>query len=282
MKKIYLTLFFVILALAALFLYIKLNQQNRRGFSVIFFNIGQGDAALIRFADQEKILVDCGPDRKILSKLGETIPFYDNNIDYLIVSHPDLDHYGGCLDVIKKYRVKNIIINGVRKEGDSYWQIWDEYSRSHSNIIVMAAPQIMIIASNTLDFLAPDSGFTLGKENNEGNNLSIVFKLITPSSTFLFTGDMETPLETCLIAKYCRISSAFGCLKLKSGVLKAGHHGSDSSTSQEFLEAVQPKQAVISVGKNTFGHPSLRVLKRLERARVDFLRTDEEDDILMQ
>jgi competence protein ComEC len=281
MRRIYLTAFLIVLALAALFFYIEFDRQSQQNFSVTFFDIGQGDAALIRFADGAKILVDCGPDKKILAKLGETLPFYDNVIDYLIVTHPDLDHYGGCLDVLKKYRVKNIITNGVRKAGDSYWEIWDGYSRSHSNIKEITAPRVLVIAGNTLDFLSPGS-MKAGQGSEEGNNSSIVFKLTTPGTTFLFTGDMETPLEQCLVEKYCLISSAAGCPKLKADILKAGHHGSDSSTGLEFLEAVQPEQIVISVGQNTFGHPSLRVLKRLARARAGILRTDERGDIIIR
>jgi competence protein ComEC len=281
MRRIYFAILLIILALVALFFYIKIDRRSGRSFSVTFFNIGQGDAALIRFADNKKILIDCGPDKKILAKLGETLPFYDNAIDYLIVTHPDLDHYGGCLDVLNRYRVKNIITNGVRKKGDRYWEIWDEYSRSHSNIIEMTSPHALVIAGANLDFLSP--GILKAAQNNkEGNNDSIVFKLTTADSSFLFTGDMETALETCLIARYCRISSAVGCPKLKATILKAGHHGSDSSTGRELLEAVQPEQTVISVGQNTFGHPSLRVLKRLERARTGILRTDERGDIIIR
>lgn len=281
MRRIHLVTLFFVLALAALFFSIEFDRQSQRNFSVTFFDIGQGDAALIQFADGTKILVDCGPDKKILAKLGETLSFYDNTIDYLIVSHPDLDHYGGCLDVLKKYKVKNIITNGMSKADDSYWEIWNEYSRSHSNIMEVAAPRVLVIAGNTLDFLSPGS-LKAGQGSKEGNNDSIVFKLSTPGSTFLFTGDMETPMEQCLVTKYCRISSAAGCPKLKADILKAGHHGSDSSTGLEFLEAVQPEQTIISVGQNTFGHPSLRVLKRLARARTGILRTDERGDIILK
>src|SRR3989344_9396567 len=99
-------------------------QKQQSHFYVVFLNIGQGDAALINFGNGQKMLVDCGPNRSILSALGRHLPFYDRTIDYLLVTHPDLDHYGGCVDVLKRFDVKNIIINGATKAYDPYWVIW--------------------------------------------------------------------------------------------------------------------------------------------------------------
>ena len=227
------------------------------------------------------MLVDCGPDKKILAKLGAALPFYDRTIDYVLATHPDLDHYGGCVDVLKNYNVKEIIINGHKKSNDPYWQAWDKAIKDEPNAVVkvMSNPEKWTIASSTLDFLSPDASLALGVAPADSNNYSIVFKLQSASTSFLFTGDMEEPLEKALVQKYC--SSTSTCQALQADVLKVGHHGSGGSSGAEFLGLVQPKIAVISVGKNNhYGHPSLRVLKKLDRVGAETLRTDELGDII--
>lgn len=276
-KKIIIIAVLLIL-IGCLFLYTKLNNSQKR-FQVTFFNIGQGDAALIQFANGEKMLVDCGPDKKILAKLGQALPFYDRSIDYVLATHPDLDHYGGCVDVLKNYKVKEVIING-HKKNDPYWRAWDRVIKDEGAIVkVMANPEEWQIASSTLQFFSPDSSLPLDVPPSDSNNYSIVFKLKNDRISFLFTGDMEEPLENALVHKYCSASSTV-CPTLQSNVLKIGHHGSDTASGEDFLNLVHPQMAIVSVGKNSFGHPSLRVLKKLERTGAEILRTDEMGDIV--
>ena len=266
---------------SGLIFYIHFSARNS-GFGVIFFNIGQGDSALIRFNNGQKMLVDCGPDKKILSKLGKYLPFYDRTIDYLLVTHPDSDHYGGCVDVLDQYNVREIITNSSRKDSDQYWQIWNKKMQAEkARIKIISGAEYWQIGSSTLDFLAPDPSLSIAGKDSGGNNSSVVFKLTNAGESFLFTGDMETPLEDALVQKYCS-TTLFACPTLQAGILKVGHHGSDSSSGEKFLEEVDPQEAVISVGKNTFGHPSLRVLKKLVRAGARIMRTDEMDDIPME
>lgn len=274
-------LIIILLLVVSLFFYIQISKSNTQ-FSITFFNIGQGDAALIKFNNGQKMLVDCGPDRKILSKLGNTLPFYDRTIDYLLITHFDLDHYGGCADVLDRYEIKEIIMNSTKKEFDPYWKHWDEKQRQElATVKIMTEPEQWAIGSSTINFLNPDNLLALDAKDSEGNNASIVFKLTNIEKTFMLVGDMEIPLEHALVQKYCS-STLTNCPILKADILKAGHHGSDSSSSDELLRAVSPKQAVISVGKNSFGHPSLRVMKRLERAGIDILSTEEEGDIVIK
>ena len=278
MKKILLVISVLAVLIGGLFLYTRLNNSQKR-FQVVFFDIGQGDAALIRFADGRKMLVDCGPDKKILAKLGRTLPFYDRTIDYLLATHPDLDHYGGCVDVLKNYQVKEIITNGRKKEYDPYWRVWDEAVKNEgANIKIINNPEEWVIASSTLRFLSPDSSLSVDVGADDSNNYSIVFRLVNDWASFLFTGDMEQPLENALVQKYCSSSSTI-CPALQANILKVGHHGSDSSSGEDFLNMVNPDRAIISVGKNRYGHPSLRVLKKLERAGAEILITGETGDI---
>jgi len=279
-KKIIIFLAAGILIVGGLFLYIYLDSHRPKHFSVTFLNIGQGDSALIKFENGQKMLVDCGPNKIVLSRLGRILPFYDRTIDYVLATHPDLDHYGGCVDVLRRYKVKTIIINGREKTNDPYWQEWNKAMREEpgATIVTMASPTSWNIASDTLHFISPDPSLLLSVGPADSNNYSIVFKLTHDRESFLFTGDMELPLENALLAKYCTSL----CSALHADTLKVGHHGSESSSSENFLSFIQPKQAVISVGRNRYGHPSRRVLKHLERVGAEILRTDQLGNIRLE
>ena len=278
-KKLLVTSALIFFVSAGILFYLY-SQNQSKTFSVTFLNIGQGDAVLIKFGNGEKMLVDCGPNKIILSELGKNLPFWDRKIDYVLTTHPDLDHYGGCIDVVKRYRVKKIITNGQTKPNDPYWKEWNKISQaSGAKLILINGPTVWNIGGSQLTFFSPDDELYLDVKNTDNNNFSIVFKLIAPSGkTFLFTGDMEIPLEQALLEKYCQNSTC----PLQANILKIGHHGSDTATGETFLGAVNPDVAVISVGKNKFGHPSLRVIKHLERAGTKIWRTDMIGDIIVK
>lgn len=275
--KIILGLSGLIFICCILLIYIKWQKGQLPFFSVTFFNVGQADSALIRFADGEKMLVDCGADSRVLAKLGRALPFYDRTIDYLLITHFDNDHYGGCAGVLERYRVRNIIDNGDRKDGDRYFQAYDAARQTEGALEEkINGARVLDIGGARLEFFSPDPAFVLKK--NDSNNQSVIFRLTNVSSTFFFAGDAEEPLENFLVSHYCSATST--CPALRSDVLKVGHHGSDSSSSEDFLSAIAPRDAIISVGKNTFGHPSLRVLRKLGRAGAIVWRTDEFGDII--
>ncbi len=313
-KNLIIGLVLLVLVMVAAALYYWHAEKERHRFHVTFLNIGQGDSALINFANGETMLVDCGPNQKVLSELGHALPVYMRTIDYVLATHPDLDHYGGCVDVLRRYAVKHIIINGHAKT-DPYYKEWEKAVREElgADTIVMHAPQTWTIGSSTLQFFSPDDSLPLSIAADDSNNYSIVFKLIANTGkTFLFTGDMEEPLENALVEKYCSNTSTVGvgvenfqtlrapttsvdvgaryilpqqlisCPALQSDILKVGHHGSNSSSGQDFLQLVRPHTAIISVGQNKYGHPSLRVIKKLERAGAALLRTDELGAIVLR
>lgn len=279
-KLIFLVLTCLVLNILGGFFYYRYTQKQSHHFKVTFLNIGQGDSALIQFKDGEKMLVDCGPNKIVLSRLGQELPFYDRTIDYVLATHPDLDHYGGCVDVLKRYHVKHIIVNG-RSKPDPYWQEWNKaMHESGADITVMQGFHEWTIASSTLDFVSPDDSLGVEAKASDSNNYSIVFKLTSDTGqTYLFTGDMEVPLEQALMRRYC---SNTNCPLLQADILKVGHHGSITASSEEFLSVVKPKTAIISVGPNKYGHPSLRVIRHLERAGSQILRTDKIGDLVIQ
>ncbi|MSU75264.1 MAG: MBL fold metallo-hydrolase [Candidatus Magasanikbacteria bacterium] len=283
MKKFLFIIATCLLVLLAIFVYIKIDSSRPHHFEVTFLNVGQGDSALIQFENGQKMLVDCGANKIVLSALGRHLPFYDRTIDYVLATHPDLDHYGGCVDVLQRYNVKNIIVNGKEKVYDPYWQEWNAlmHSEPGANIITMASPTVWIIASDTLQFLSPDPSLPLNVAAADSNNYSIVFKLTHGNETFLFTGDMEVPLENALMGKYCGTKTS--CPAIRANVLKVGHHGSDGGSSESFLRFVNPATAVISAGvRNRYGHPALRVIRHLERVGATVLRTDKLGDIVVK
>lgn len=267
-----------------LLFYLLWTVQVAKRLEVIFLDIGQGDAALIKFGNGQKMIIDCGPDKRVLSKLGHYLTFFDRTIDYMLVTHPDGDHYGGCPSILERYDVKNIIFGDFQKSNDPFWRAWTKYStEENSNWKFINGHEVISVGSSSLEFFSPDSvELVLKKEVNESNNHSIVFLLKNNLGRFLFTGDMEMPLEDAILGKYC-VGNTWPCESLQADYLKVGHHGSDSSTGIQFLKAVSARYGIISVGaKNRYGHPTQRVLRKLQRAKIKIWRTDLKGDIIVR
>lgn len=247
---------------------------------VTFLDIGQGDATFIEFGNGEQMLVDCSIDARIIEALGRVMPYYDHDLDYLVITHPDTDHYGGCSEVLERFDVRNIVYTGVQKEDQSWLDFWDKLESEPADYYEIDGEGVWEIASTTIHFLYPDhsladnSNIPGSEADVSGNNTSIVFKLSYGDMDLLMTGDAEEELEEYLIGVYGD--------QLDVEVLKVGHHGSGSSSMQEFLDIVSPLQTIISCGAgNKFGHPSRRVLKRLERVGSSVWRTDLNGDIII-
>lgn len=258
------------------------DQANVFDLRVDFLDIGQGDATLIEFSNQEQMLVDCALDSRVLEALGRVMSPLDRTIDYLVLTHPHKDHYGGCVDVLRRFEVKHIILSGYHDQHSSYYQ---EFSRAvdseGASIQNLETEEKLNIGSSTLHFLYPDhslvqSSGVPGDDREVGtNNTSVVFLLTTGEIDLLMTGDAEAELEQYLVEKYGS--------RLDVEILKAGHHGSPTSSLDEFLALVTPLHTVISAGvDNEYGHPSLRVLNRLKRINSAVWRTDTQGDILIR
>lgn len=266
-RILFLTAFFIIAALAAFWF----CCGEERKLTVDFLDVGQGDAILIKSPYGQNVLIDGGPDKTILNRLAEKLDFADKKIDLMILTHPHDDHVAGLSDVVKQYDVKKIIYTGATHTGPNYLN-WLELIRERKiSLTIIDRPQTIKLGENCeLEILYPLKSLA-GQSADNLNNTSIVIKLIYGQTKFLLAGDMESDVE--------RELSASGA-DLSADVLKVGHHGSDTSTGDDFLKAVGPKFAVIEVGKdNSFGHPSLRVLKRLERAGAKIFRTDQDGSI---
>ncbi|MBU0660805.1 MBL fold metallo-hydrolase [Patescibacteria group bacterium] len=245
---------------------------------VHFLDIGQGDASFIQFADGQQMLVDCAIDARILEALGRVMPFYDHTIDYMLITHPDKDHYGGCIDVLERFDVANIVYTGVKKDQNFYREFEEKMYAEGAEYYQISGEETWNIASTSIQFLYPDHSVVddyrlPGYEKDTGyNNTSIAFLLEHNGRNILFTGDAEEEEEEYLIDRYGEA--------LDVDILKAGHHGSAGASIPEFLSITSPEHVVFSAGKdNQYGHPSRRVLKRVERVSSTVWRTDMQGDI---
>jgi len=242
-----------------------------RNLKVDFLDVGQGDSAFIETPENHQILIDGGPSSAVLQKLSERMPFWDKSLDMVILTHPEKDHMAGLLDVLQKYKVDYFLWTGVIKNDAENKKLADILNKIKNTKIINANAGQEIKAGNVfIDILYPFENLA-GKElKNTSNDAGVVSKIIYGNESFLFTGDISSVAEKNIVNSGENISS---------NVLKVAHHGSKYSTSDLFLAAVQPKVAVIEVGKNTYGHPTPEVLKRLQNFGIKVERTDQNGDI---
>lgn len=249
---------------------VLVTQKNN--LKIIFLDVGQGDAILIQTEDNKNILIDGGPDKGIIYKLDQYIPFYQRQIDLMILTHPDPDHLNGLVEVLKRYRVERVFYNGVEDSDLSYKEFLREIEEKKIKNEIVWFGKNFEFGNGKIEVLYPFENLS-GKNFKNDNEASIVFKFIYGKIDILFTGDATQNVEKKLIAKG---------IDLSANVLKVAHHGSKGSSGLEFLERVRPIYSVISVGQNKFGHPSLRVLKNLEKIKTKILRTDQLGDIIFE
>ncbi|MFW6283519.1 MAG: ComEC/Rec2 family competence protein [Minisyncoccales bacterium] len=239
-------------------------------FSISFLDVGQGDAIFIETPSKKQILIDGGPDRKVLKELNKRLPFWDRKIDLLVLTHPDHDHIRGLIDVLKYYEVENILFTGVSKSSKEYKEWLKNANLEKSRVFIAQKGQDFKMGEVEFDILYPFENH-LGREVSNINNSSIVTKLKYKDKTFLLTGDIEKKVEEKIIKEYENISA---------DILKIGHHGSRHSTGKSFLKKVKPEIAVIQVGENDYGHPSELVLNKLNNFNIPVLRNDLDKEVI--
>lgn len=230
-----------------------------------FLNVGQGDATFIQTPSGRQILVDGGLYPSVLNdQLGRQMPFWDKEIDLLIATHPDADHVSGLVGVFARYRVNTLITNGQSfGESPIYDEVLAAAEAQQTEIRPVQAGEIIEIGDGVrLEVVHP--GAELIEDNRNENSVSM--RLVYEDFTFLFTGDAEQEGEAEMLA---------GERPLNALVFKAGHHGSNSSSSLPFLQTVQPQIIVVSAGvDNRFGHPAPEMLARADAVGAVILRTD--------
>lgn len=245
-----------------------LPQEDLR---VVLLDVGQGDAILVTTPGNQQVLIDGGPDLRVLERLGEEMPFGDRRIELMMLSHTDADHVTGLVEVLRRYEVGKVLMTGVARDTTIYQAFLDAVRENGTQVIVADADHDLDLGAGVLlDILSPVESL-FGKEVKEPNNASIVAKLVWKEHEILLTGDVEQEVEEEMLREG---------LDLRADILKVPHHGSKTSSSEAFLLAVDPDLALISVGKNNrYGHPREEVLERYAHLGIPVRRTDEEGTV---
>ena len=255
--------FLLIIISVFIILFLNLNSYNSV-LTIRFIDVGQGDCTLIITSSNKKILIDGGGSETGNYNVGEKVlvPYLLDrkikSVDFLIFSHFDSDHCLGLFTVMEKLKVKNAIISEQSKESGNYKYFCKLAKERKVNVVkVKAGNRLKIDDSTNIQFLWPvENQLT----QNPLNNNSIVCKIFYKNISILFTGDIEEPAEQEIVKIYSK--------ELKADILKVAHHGSITSSTEEFLKYVKPRIALIGVGKNNkFGHPSDVVINRLTNMR---------------
>ena len=244
-------------------------RAKNQSLKVVFLDVGQGDAILIQKGTNQ-ILIDGGASaQKELEELGKYIPFWDRTIETIIATHPDQDHIAGLLGVMKNYKVGIEIDNAA--SGDS--QLYQSYLQliEDKKITRLRGQRGMNMKLDDAELAIIYPGNDLVNNPKDTNADSIVSKLVYGGESFLFTGDFPTEEDARIFSLGADLSA---------DILKVAHHGSKYASSDEFLDRVKPREAVVSVGANNrYGHPAPEVMERLKARGIIIKRTDEAGDI---
>ena len=257
------------LALGALVIWSVLFRAERDVLSVAFLDVGQGDAIFIESPSGNQVLIDGGPNKKILSELSSVMPFYDRSIDILILSHPHQDHIGGLVEILKRYDIDFVFSSGSDAPIAEYAE-WSKLIKEKGVKEVLAQRGLRLNLGDGVyfDVLLPEK---IGGGENLHKNM-VVSRLSYGRNCFLFMGDAERDLELKILND-----------DIHCEVLKVGHHGSKTSSGEAFLNKVSPEVAVIQVGtKNRYGHPYQTILERLAAASAKIFRTDTDGAIIIE
>jgi len=250
------------------------HEMQPHDLEVYFFDVGQGDCILIRTPENQDILIDGGPDDKVVSHLGSTLPFWDRDIELLILTHPHEDHVAGIPDVMKKYEIDKILYMDVDYENTNF----EEMKRMIEENGIEAGPtywgDIFYFDSEIrLETIYPFVNSDLD-EFEDLNDTSIVNRLVYGETEILLTGDAGEPVEEEIIGNN---------IDIEADILKAGHHGSKYSSSLEFIEAIEPESSIFQVGAgNQFKHPHFVTLYNFDRYGIDIYRNDEQGTIKVE
>jgi len=240
----------VFLIIVNVYLLSYLVQSNKTTF--YFPTVGNADASIIKTTANQVILIDAGKDRQILNSLGKELPFWKREIDLLIMSHAHNDHYGGISDVLKRYRVRYFVWNGIGSDTQQFISLLEEIKKSKvQQVVIYEGVEIKLNHKEKIETYWPP------KDNNSRdlNNTSLIQKyLLGYKGIALFTGDVNAKILQNVPAK------------IEANILKVPHHGSKYGLNEKVISEISPNFAIIPTGKNFYGHPSKDILKLLEQS----------------
>jgi competence protein ComEC len=261
--------FFVIIALV-----IFQNILNNQTTTISFLDVGQGDAIFIEAPNGVQVLVDAGPSVEAVRSLSAVMPFWDRTIDLIIPTHADQDHIGGFPEIFKRFTV-NAVLDTSNTASTS---IYEEYSKLRDDedvpIRIASFQDTLVLDEPSgvyLRVLYPDQDISALPRNES----STILQLVHGNIEVMLTGDAGVMVEDYLVGVY----NSF----LESEILKAGHHGSKTSTSDLFLEVVNPEYVVVSAGEdNRYGHPHQEVVQRIKNSGAMIMETSKEGTIIFE
>ena len=260
------------------------KAEAKGQLTISMLDIGQGDAVLIQ-TGAKNILIDTGDDKyyedgkkgkENTQLLSELQKLKIDHIDTLVMTHAHADHIGKADKVIAQYGVKELVYNGIPSTSKYFINALKAAKANGTQQVKVKAGDVLDfgngvsfeIVSPSQSLIDEDTAAIKAKKKVDVNNESVVGRLTFGNFAMLFTGDAEGPVEKDMVASYGK--------KLKCQVLKAGHHGSKTSSTAEFLKLVQPESVVMSLGvNNQYGHPHEALLNRLQKQGVkNIYRTD--------
>lgn len=252
-----------LLAINTLFVWFLVKLPGNAA-EVHFLDIGQGDAILIRTPQYHNILIDGGPPgSQLIQKMGKILPPLERTIDLMILTHPHLDHIGGLMEVLERYKVKNVLLTGVQHKSSYYENFLSQMK--NAKIHIADEKKDFILGEIFLDTIYPFTSIANDAFQNI-NNSSIVIKMTFKKTNVLFTGDAEQEVEEKILAKNTHIQAE---------IMKAAHHGSRTSNTSSYLDAIQPVMAIIQVGKgNKYDHPHQETLEKFSQRKIKIWRND--------
>lgn len=231
-----------------------------------FLDVGQGDATLMNFHNSGKIMIDAGPNRAALKMLGDNLSFFEKKIDVLILSHADLDHYGGFFEVIKKYHPRVFVYNGVDSVNETFQSLMALIKNNGMAVISLKAGDKIKIGNDVLEIISPLAEANFSEKNL--NNSSLVLRATINGFKALFLGDAVGSFLEKIKTNW------------QADIIKISHHGSKNGSDLELLNLIKPKIALIGVGKdNRYNHPADEVVNLLENLGVRIFRTDQNGSV---
>jgi len=250
---------------------LSITSIQARDLKVYFIDVGQGDAEYIELPNGKNVLIDGGPSSAVTSNLANFLTNHSiTTIDYVVLTHPHDDHYKGLNYVFDNCQVNNFYDTKMNNSGAT----GDETMRTKAT----SEPGCSISYPSAGDTLSWDTNVTVkvlnacpnttSSSNGETiNNNSIVLKVTYNQVSILFTGDIQSTTESSLVTTYGDT--------LQANILKVPHHGSQYSSTTDFLNKVKPKKAYIEVGTNSYGHPTTEAITRLQNTGATVYRTDQ-------
>ena len=236
---------------------VKGIERQESDFAVYYLDVGQSDCTVI-ICDEDVMMIDTGTKSQDLKIKSALAALKIKEIDYLVVTHPHDDHMSNAAEIMEKYNVKNIIMPTISKENQvnslTYANLINSIAKYKVNPMTAKAGDELIFGSSIVEIISPF------EQDKNLNNMSVVLKINYGETSFLFQGDAESTVENEIL---------YNGIDISSDVIKIGHHGSNTSTGERYLNKVNPSVAVVSCGPdNSFKHPNKQIIDILEKKNI--------------